>query len=324
MIVTTSADKLSWAWESGYWLEDVASAYYVLKQTGYEVDVSSIKGGEAPIDPLSFNAGWLTESCQRFLDDDEAQGLMCAAPKLDKIAKTVPSKYGIVIIAGGLGAYEDYVSNKALSSVISGVLAAGGVVGTVGLGGIALRGVPELVKGKELTCLSETELSLLGLYTEGGAGSKGEKYLATREHHVNEHRPRPLPVNDSLKESPAWRKPPTIVLHEEEELEFGMDEAAPFVLTDELRALGCKVKTLVPFVGYVIVTHAGEGHLVTAQNSKGAKALAQKCVEKALGLKSITKFKGAKEQVTMPDHELFKVANLDPSKGEYIPDFALH
>lgn len=54
LIVLTSHDQLGdTGKKTGFWLEEFAAPYYVLKDDGVAITLSSPKGGQPPIDPKS-------------------------------------------------------------------------------------------------------------------------------------------------------------------------------------------------------------------------------------------------------------------------------
>lgn len=51
LFVLTSHDELGNTGEkTGFWVEEFASPYYILKDKGFEITVASPKGGQPPID----------------------------------------------------------------------------------------------------------------------------------------------------------------------------------------------------------------------------------------------------------------------------------
>jgi putative intracellular protease/amidase len=52
LMVLTSHDKLGdTGRKTGFWLEELAAPYYVFKDAGAEIVLTSPKGGEPPLDP---------------------------------------------------------------------------------------------------------------------------------------------------------------------------------------------------------------------------------------------------------------------------------
>jgi len=54
LMVLTSHDQLGdTGKKTGFWLEEFAAPYYVLKDAGHEITLASPKGGQPPLDPKS-------------------------------------------------------------------------------------------------------------------------------------------------------------------------------------------------------------------------------------------------------------------------------
>merc|ERR1712226_904177 len=68
VIVATSANSMD-DHPTGAWLEEIAGPYYVFKESGCEVHVASIQGGEIPIDQGSLSEDFFTENCRRFEEE---------------------------------------------------------------------------------------------------------------------------------------------------------------------------------------------------------------------------------------------------------------
>lgn len=66
VLVATSATKLK-DHDTGLWLEELASPYYLFKGAGYEVVISSPAGGPVPIDKGSMAEGFFTDDAKKFM-----------------------------------------------------------------------------------------------------------------------------------------------------------------------------------------------------------------------------------------------------------------
>jgi putative intracellular protease/amidase len=129
------------------------------------VDVASIKGGEIPIDPLSFK--WFIKSAydDRFLKDPEFQQKARNSLRIDDIDFTA---YDIIYLAGGWGAAYDLGTSDVLGRKISQAYAAGKVIGGVCHGPLGLllakdeNGAP-LAKGRRLTAVTDKQVRELGI-----------------------------------------------------------------------------------------------------------------------------------------------------------------
>ena len=78
LFVLSSAKTSPWGKDTGYWLEEVASPYNLLKEAGYTVEIASIEGGVPPLDQGSMAEAFLTEDTTKFLADAVATAQMAS------------------------------------------------------------------------------------------------------------------------------------------------------------------------------------------------------------------------------------------------------
>ncbi len=72
LVVVTSHDTLGdTGKKTGFWLEELAAPYYVMKDAGVEVTLASPKGGQPPLDPASEGEEFQTDATRRFEQDAE-------------------------------------------------------------------------------------------------------------------------------------------------------------------------------------------------------------------------------------------------------------
>eukprot|EP00469_Lotharella_globosa_P011318 CAMPEP_0167788014 /NCGR_PEP_ID=MMETSP0111_2-20121227/9782_1 /TAXON_ID=91324 /ORGANISM="Lotharella globosa, Strain CCCM811" /LENGTH=241 /DNA_ID=CAMNT_0007679799 /DNA_START=67 /DNA_END=792 /DNA_ORIENTATION=+ len=161
VILSTSAAKLG-EHDTGVWLEEVATPYYLFKDAGLKVTLASIAGGEPPVDKGSKSGGFYTADCKKFDGDEEAQKLFKDTVKLETLSSTI-TDYDALYLAGGHGTCTDFVDNKVLDKAISDAYASGKTVvaadchGPVGIcGAVKANGEP-LVKGLEVSGFTDSE-----------------------------------------------------------------------------------------------------------------------------------------------------------------------
>jgi putative intracellular protease/amidase len=129
------------------------------------VDVASIKGGEIPIDPMSFKWFIKSEYDERFLSDSAFQSKVKNSLLIDDIDLT---PYDIIYLAGGWGAAYDLGYSTVLGRKISEAYAVDKVIGGVchGLLGLLLardeNGQP-LVRGRRITAVTDKQVEELGI-----------------------------------------------------------------------------------------------------------------------------------------------------------------
>ena len=139
---------------TGNLLTEVAHPYEIFKKQGYDIDVYSVRGGEAPIemfeetDPM--NAAFLK---------GDGPAKFKASSSIDKVSV---DKYDAVFVPGGLAPVVDMPDNPTVQKILSTMYDAGKVVsavchGPVSLINVKLKDGSNLVDGKNVTGFSITE-----------------------------------------------------------------------------------------------------------------------------------------------------------------------
>lgn len=160
LMVLTSHDRLGeTGLKTGFWLEEFASPYYVFKDAGVDITLTSPKGGMPPLDPKSDEPDFQTDATRRFEKDEVAKRQLADTIPLGNIRG---EDYDAVFYPGGHGPLWDLAENRDSQSLIETFHAAEKPVGLVCHAPAALRhtkgknGEP-LVKGKRVTGFSNTE-----------------------------------------------------------------------------------------------------------------------------------------------------------------------
>lgn len=163
LIVLTSHSQLGDTDEkTGFWLSELTHPYYTFKKAGYAIDVASIQGDMAPIDPKSFDE-----------PDDTNQLFLIDAELMSKVIRTVPlstiepSRYQVIVFSGGWGAMWDFPNNKHVNRVAAAIYEHNGIVAAICHGPAALVDIKlstgeYLVAGKKVSALTNEEEELLG------------------------------------------------------------------------------------------------------------------------------------------------------------------
>ena len=175
LMVLTSHDRLgNTGRKTGFWLEEFANPYYILKDAGLDVTLASPKGGQPPLDPKSDDPGSETEATRRFKGDAQAQAALANTVKLSDVS---PDEYDAIFYPGGHGPLWDLSEDRHSIKLIETMYAAGKPVGAVCHGPAAFRhakapdGSP-LVRGKSVTGFSNTEEAAVGLAEIGRASCR--------------------------------------------------------------------------------------------------------------------------------------------------------
>jgi len=163
LIVLTSHSELGDSGkQTGFWLPELTHPYYELLDAGYTIDIASIQGGMAPIDPDSYDDA--DKYNTRFLQD---AGLMSKVIKSKPIEGINPSDYSAVMYSGGSGTMWDFPNNEHVNRISKAVYENNGVVSAVCHGPAALVDVRltdgrYLVAGKKLAAFTNDEEADLG------------------------------------------------------------------------------------------------------------------------------------------------------------------
>jgi putative intracellular protease/amidase len=165
-MVLTSHDRLGDAGrKTGFWLEEFAAPYYVLRDAGAEITLASPKGGQPPVDPKSDEPDSQTPAMKRFRSDPEARRALATTAKLSTVS---PDDYDAVFYPGGHGPLWDLAEDRSSIALIERLYKEGKPVAAVCHGPAVLRhakapdGIP-LVKGKRVTGFANTEEEAVGL-----------------------------------------------------------------------------------------------------------------------------------------------------------------
>ena len=197
LLITTSHGALNTLGETGgdptgVMASEFTIAYYQFLDAGMEVDISSIKGGEIPIDPQTLNRVIRSPEDGRYLQDSVAQAKARNSLKIDALDFT---RYDVVWIAGGWGAaydlgYSDVLGQKVSEAYYSEKET---VIGSVCHGALGLirardRDGKLLIAGRKVTGVSDKQIKELGievtplhpeteLRKAGGIYSSQERFL---------------------------------------------------------------------------------------------------------------------------------------------------
>jgi putative intracellular protease/amidase len=185
LMVLTSHDQLgNTGKKTGFWLEEFAGPYYVLKDAGATLTLASPRGGQPPLDPKSDADDAQTDATRRFKEDPAAQAELASTKKLADVAA---ADFDAVFYPGGHGPLWDLANDKSSVALIEAMQAAGKPVAAVCHAPAVLRDVkgPDgkpLVAGKKVTGFTNTEEEASGLtavvpfLVEDMLKSKGGQY----------------------------------------------------------------------------------------------------------------------------------------------------
>jgi putative intracellular protease/amidase len=191
LFVLTSHDELGSTGEkTGFWIEEFAAPYYLLKDKGVEITLASPKGGQPPIDPKSELPDFQTPATVRFNKDKETQEVLS---KTLKLASLNQADYDAVFYPGGHGPLWDLAEDEYSISLIEAFIKNNKPVASVCHAPAVFKNTKDsngeaLVKGKKVTGFSNTEEAAVELtdivpflvedmlQENGGIYSKGEDW----------------------------------------------------------------------------------------------------------------------------------------------------
>jgi putative intracellular protease/amidase len=150
---------------TGTWMEELAAPYWEFTDAGYTAVIASPKGGKGPVDPLSLDDPWLTAYGRRFLADAEAVKKLADTVVLSKVEA---STFDALYCVGGAATAWDFPNNSTLAAIVESLFGAGRPVAGVchGVLGLTLAKTADghsIIKGKDVTGLSNAEEIVLGL-----------------------------------------------------------------------------------------------------------------------------------------------------------------
>jgi putative intracellular protease/amidase len=139
---------------TGSLLTELAHPYETFKKQGYDIDIYSVKGGEAPIDMVEetdpLNVAFLN-----------GEGLT-KMKNTSNIESVSVEKYDAVFVPGGLAPVVDMPDSPTVQKILSSMYDKGGVVsavchGPVSLINVKLKDGSYIVDGKKVTGFSIAE-----------------------------------------------------------------------------------------------------------------------------------------------------------------------
>lgn len=143
----------------GLWLEEFAAPYYILKDKGFEISITSPLGGVSPVDLRSSGEPASSEYTKRFLADTAAQ---------KELYHTIPLKeidtkdYDGVFYPGGRGPMWDLPENPYSIKIIESMYADGKPISFVCHGPVALKNAKDkdgvlIIRGKKVSGYTNSE-----------------------------------------------------------------------------------------------------------------------------------------------------------------------
>ena len=164
LFAVTSHFKDASGWESGCYVLEVAVPYFHLIKNDIEIDFVSPKGGAVPVKQCDLDA----VKVKSFFADKTASEKFCASKLPEEINS---NDYDAIYFPGGHGVVFDLPLCEKIASITGEIYDNGGVICAVCHGGAGLLNVKLadgslLIKGKNLTALSNKEEEAIGTDTK--------------------------------------------------------------------------------------------------------------------------------------------------------------
>ena len=108
-VLTSHSELGNTGKKTGFWVEEFAAPYYLLKDNGIQITIASPKGGQPPIDPKSTTADSQTPATVRFNEDKATQQILATTIILASVNQ---EDYDAVFYPGGHGPMWDLAEDK--------------------------------------------------------------------------------------------------------------------------------------------------------------------------------------------------------------------
>ncbi|HEY3369763.1 MAG TPA: type 1 glutamine amidotransferase domain-containing protein [Prolixibacteraceae bacterium] len=159
MVLTSHAELGNTGHKTGFWMEEFAAPYYILKDAGAEITLASPKGGQPPVDPKSAEPSSQTDATRRYEQDMNLQTTLAHTKKLSEISA---DDFDAIFYPGGHGPLWDLTTNHESISLIEDFWKSKKPVAAVCHAPAALLNVKDdngdpLVRGKNVTGFTNSE-----------------------------------------------------------------------------------------------------------------------------------------------------------------------
>ena len=158
-VLTSHSELGNTGQKTGFWIEEFAAPYYILKDAGAEITLASPKGGQPPIDPSSAKPENQTESTKRYDEDQNLQQLLAGTQVLSEVKA---DDFDAIFYPGGHGPLWDLTNDASSISLIEKFWASKKPVAAVCHAPSVLLNAKDengesLVNGKNVTGFTNTE-----------------------------------------------------------------------------------------------------------------------------------------------------------------------
>lgn len=163
MVLSSHSELENTDGKTGVWLGEFTEPYYEFIDAGYSVSLTSPKGGQPPVDPMSELTEHITGANRRFSDDGAAKDAFAHTVPLNQVSA---SAYDAAFYPGGHGPIWDLAKDNNSGLLILEFLDSAKPVALVCHGPAALISVegqrPGFLRGKRISAFSNLEEKLVG------------------------------------------------------------------------------------------------------------------------------------------------------------------
>lgn len=150
---------------TGLWLSELAHAWHVFAQVGFEQRIVSPKGGVSPLEPRALKWPLADAIAKAWLTDPTRQALLSTTARPEDID---PAAFDAIYFTGGHGVMWDFPEDVGLQALTRAIYERGGIVSSVchgycGLLNTKLSDGALLVAGRRLTGYAWIEEVLAGV-----------------------------------------------------------------------------------------------------------------------------------------------------------------
>jgi len=158
-VLTSHSELGNTGKKTGFWIEEFAAPYYILKDAGALITLASPKGKKPPVDPQSAEPASQTAATHRFDKDKDLQLLLANTKKLSDMSA---SDFDAIFYPGGHGPLWDLTNDQNSIHLIEAFWKSKKPVVAVCHAPSVLLNVNDesgdpLVKGKKVTGFTNTE-----------------------------------------------------------------------------------------------------------------------------------------------------------------------
>lgn len=118
-IATSNSSIGTTTGQTGVWLEELATPYYIFKEAGADISIASPLGGKVPLDPKGQSIIVATRRTKRFLQDRQAMDFIADSGTFEKIEINT---FDAVFLPGGHGCLWDLTNNVLLKLLLEGFI----------------------------------------------------------------------------------------------------------------------------------------------------------------------------------------------------------